>query len=719
MTTVGKYKKHNCEILWMKLDNGVERIKIGVVYMPQECRTLLKDIKTIYKAIADEVNTATERGEKILILGDFNCKVGLEIAGNNEEVSKGGRELLKLANKQSLKIVNSQKCCSGLWTRQQENERSVLDYIRVKKDDVKLVNLMKIDKEKDITPYSLDKTTLKRTFTDHYMITCVFNWKLEKKHMKQVKKLDKKNLEAYKQELKAEKVSRIIDNRPIRESYPEWCKKTLSIRDKYSSKKKTRRKWKVHRLLAREKKKINKQLKNEKNKDIIKDLKVKKATIMDLIDEELIEKQYTRISKIVADVQEAGGVNSTTFWEVRNKFFGRQADIADVMEDENGVIQDDPEEIKEIHARYFEKLLKRQGSTTNEGKAAEEAIDLVERGMEILAMKEKPQVTNRGDVESVVHKLNVKKARDIGTWSNLDIKEGGDEMIDSLCKIFRKMDSELDIVNEWELMEIKPIHKKGNRKQMPNKRGLFLTNNISKTYEKVVKKRNNEPFINNITVWQTGGVSKRSGIDNTMVTAAVIERNKYLGKNTYITFTDAEKCFDKLWLEDGINELWRLGTNIRDCIMIKRMNEVARIVVQTPLGPSREIQVERIVRQGTVYGPQLCISSMDKVNLLGTDVVTYYGPDLPIRAMAFVDDVTGAGGITNSNNVITNCNILENQKKMTFNNQDGKTEYLVIPFDEELVKTVTAQVNRGQIQRITEHKLLGTWFDETGQYSMN
>ena len=92
--------------------------------------------------------------------------------------------------------------------------------------------------------------------------------------------------------------------------------------------------------------------------------------------------------------------------------------------------------------------------------------------------------------------------------------------------------------------------------------------------------------------------------------------------NTYLTFTDAEKCFDKLWLEDGINELWRLGTNIRDCIMIKRMNEVARIVVQTSLGPTREIHVEKIVRQGTVYGPQICISSMDKVNLLGTAAVT-------------------------------------------------------------------------------------------------
>ena len=79
------------------------------------------------------------------------------------------------------------------------------------------------------------------------------------------------------------------------------------------------------------------------------------------------------------------------------------------------------------------------------------------------------------------------------------------------------------------------------------------------------------------------------------------------------------------------------------------MNEVARITVKTPLGPTQQFTAENIVRQGTVYGPKICIASMDKVNLLGNDVVTYYGPDIPIRAVTFVDDVSGAGGIGTAN----------------------------------------------------------------------
>ena len=391
-------------------------------------------------------------------------------------------------------------------------------------------------------------------------------------------------------------------------------------------------------------------------------------------------------------------------------------------EDDEGVLHEDPEEIREIYVKHFEKLLQRPTSESTEGKEAEVIAELVERGMEILARKIPPQKTSIEEVKQVVNKLNERKARDSQTWSNADIKNGGNEMVESLQRIFQKMDNELDITDEWEEMDIIALHKKGLRRKMDNKRGIFLTNNIGKIYEKVIKGRNSEPFESNITKWVTGGVKKRSPIDNTMIATTMIERNNYLGKNTYLTFTDAQKCFDKLWLEDGINELWRLGTNARDCIMIKnlkRMNEVAKIVVKTPLGPTRQIVVKKIVKQGTVYGPQICISSMDKINLLGNDVVTYYGPDIPIRAVSFIDDVTGMGGITTSNSVITNCGVMEEQKKFSFSNSDGKTEYLVVVCNEEEIKTVTSEVRQGPIKRVFEHKMLGTWFDETGRFEIN
>ena len=97
--------------------------------------------------------------------------------------------------------------------------------------------------------------------------------------------------------------------------------------------------------------------------------------------------------------------------------------------------------------------------------------------------------------------------------------------------------------------------------------------------------------------------------------------------------------------------------------MVKRLNEKAEIVVKTPVGNTEPFHLNDIVRQGTVYGLQLCIASMDKINMIGKDVNTYYGPNLILEAGIFIDDVTGMGGVNVANNLIFNCNIMEEKKK--------------------------------------------------------
>ena len=291
-------------------------------------------------------------------------------------------------------------------------------------------------------------------------------------------------------------------------------------------------------------------------------------------------------------------------------------------------------------------------------------------------------------------------------------------MIESLTEISNQVDKQRVIPYEWQKMGIKAIPKPGEKYLMGNKRGLFMTNNISKVYERTVKERNKDGFREGITEWHAGGVTDRSTIDVTMIMMAIIEQNKYLKRNTYLVFTDAEKCFDKLWLLDGICELWRCGTDVRDCVMIKKLNEKAEIVVKTPVGDTEPFEMVDIVRQGSVYGPQICISSMDKINLLGKEAGTYYGPELLLKAGIFVDDVTAGGGVKTGNNLIYNCSLMEERKKMTFNNKRGKTEYMIIGNFEE-ARTISQRVKKGVINRIKEHKMLGTWVDETGNYGVN
>ena len=67
-------------------------------------------------------------------------------------------------------------------------------------------------------------------------------------------------------------------------------------------------------------------------------------------------------------------------------------------------------------------------------------------------------------------------------------------------------------------------------------------------------------------------------------------------------FADIEKCFDNLWLKDCILELVRCGTPVEEAIFIYHMNKNVRAKVITPAGDTDIIELEEIVRQGTMGG---------------------------------------------------------------------------------------------------------------------
>ena len=218
---------------------------------------------------------------------------------------------------------------------------------------------------------------------------------------------------------------------------------------------------------------------------------------------------------------------------------------------------------------------------------------------------------------------------------------------------------------------------------------------------------------------QTGGIRNRSTIDNVFTLIAITEWNTYLQKPTYLTFADVEKCFDKLWLEDGVKDMWKCGMNVRDCMLIKKLNEVAEATVETPIGTTKQIRLKDTVRQGTVYGPPICSASMDTINKVGYNIVTHYGPNLQIQALAYIDDVASGGNKSTSNNTIMNCNIMEENKKLTYNTDVGKSAIMIVNEKKGTKNTVTAKVKNGEFQLVEEYKYLGTWMDKSGKYKIN
>ena len=120
--------------------------------------------------------------------------------------------------------------------------------------------------------------------------------------------------------------------------------------------------------------------------------------------------------------------------------------------------------------------------------------------------------------------------------------------------------------------------------------------------------RTEEP-LSRINKLQAGSKKNRSPGDQTFILRGCIDRAIYLNKPLYLNFYDFKQCFDKLWLEDSIISLYKLGLNTEFLALIYKTNKVARIVVKTPHGASKSFTKHSLVKQESVTASSLCSAS--------------------------------------------------------------------------------------------------------------
>lgn len=345
------------------------------------------------------------------------------------------------------------------------------------------------------------------------------------------------------------------------------------------------------------------------------------------------EHQKSRMEKIKNTIEQlrgnGGGMKEETFWEFRRKLKGKQEERAVAMKDGNGNKQEDQKEILKIFEQYYENLFRKDIPTTEEEKKNEKRVEVKLEDIIKEGQKQEPLLYTEKEIKKIINTLKRKKAQDSMGWKNEMIMDGGEEMVKSITIMFNRLSKENKTPRQWENMEIKSIFKnKGSKMDVKNRRGIFLTSVLSKLYEKAIMERTQNEV--KTSSYQNGGKKGRSTKDNWMAIMAVMDEYKRWGNDLYVLFADAEKCFDRLWLKDCLVDLHTAGMREREVETIYNMNRKAKMVIDTPHGKTRSIQQEEIVKQGTVYGPQLCCVSTDQVNEIGGRPVTIVAPTMKI-----------------------------------------------------------------------------------------
>ena len=121
-------------------------------------------------------------------------------------------------------------------------------------------------------------------------------------------------------------------------------------------------------------------------------------------------------------------------------------------------------------------------------------------------------------------------------------------------------------------------------------------------------------------------------------------------KAIYIEILDYRQCFDSMWLEEVINDLFEAGINNSNLAIIYEAN-------------TEIVEIERIVMQGETLAPLECSVQVDKIGnecMEEDKFLYYYKNEVPVPPLSMVDDLVA----------ISNCGV-EAVKTNAFLN--GKT----------------------------------------------
>ena len=125
------------EFITIKAALGAKQIRIILAYGPEEGSSM-QDIDDFFTQINIQVNRAILSGNSVMLVGDFNAKLGKGlIKGDVHDISANGKKFQSVLQFFDTVAINSLSLCNGVFTRVNNNnpdDKSVLDYVCITKD---------------------------------------------------------------------------------------------------------------------------------------------------------------------------------------------------------------------------------------------------------------------------------------------------------------------------------------------------------------------------------------------------------------------------------------------------------------------------------------------------------------------------------------------------------------------------------------------------------
>ena len=109
-----------------------------------------------------------------------------------------------------------------------------------------------------------------------------------------------------------------------------------------------------------------------------------------------------------------------------------------------------------------------------------------------------------------------------------------------------------------------------------------------------------------------------------------------------IQIFDYKQCFDSLWLEECMNDMYGGGLQDDKFALLYNVNTHTRVAVKTPVGKTARGSIRNAIIQGDVFGPLLCSKQVDTIGsecLKENKYLYKYKGEVDIPPLGMVDDL--------------------------------------------------------------------------------
>ena len=444
--------------------------------------------------------------------------------------------------------------------------------------------------------------------------------------------------------------------------------------------------------------------------------------VEDKLAEMCAKANYEKIKEEIDNIKcDEGGVNSGHLWKLKKKLSPRCRDPPTAMLDQKGNLITSAKAIEALAVETYKKRLENRKIKDDLKDLQKEKEELCRLRLKLASRKKTPDWTME-QLDKVLNYLKKNKSRDPLGFANeiFHPDVAGDDLKKAILALLNRMKKEQIYPEVLEVYDISSIYKnKGARNNFENYRGIFRVPIIRSILDRLIYNDEYQNIDEHLIDSNVGARKNRNIHDNIFVlnaiTNSVINGNE---ESIDIQIFDVEKCFDALWVEECVNDLFEAGLDNDKLALLYLENQHARIAIKTPEGKSDRVSISNIIMQGTVWGSLMCTTSMDKLGQLvykNKDLTYKYKGVVDTPCLGMVDDilcVQKCSKDTVKMNAVVNAFI--EGKKLNLSSKKCHRIHVKNKKTRNELECPEVKIHNGKMNEATQEKYLGDLINTSG-----